>query len=723
MGRKRSRRGLVVVLAVVLVGVVGIEARAKSPATVTAEPTVGPLIAGASSYVNGTFVWTDYAYDDRGPDTNTTAGGDATYPASMKPNNVADLVQLQLALPDDGHLGVTAVLETLTDATRPLIGVALDGDNQPATGAPSLPGSWTSAPRLGLDRLLLLGRSGGQDLRWDGSAWKPVGSFSVALNPADNTVRATVPFTSPASGTLRAVAALGYDDGSGGSWATGASPVHDLAFVTDDVPVVPFEQAVADAVAGFASGGERQWQEDHQSAILAGKGDATAAVASIDVAAMKARRTSLAGIDKKGFHTFLYRSELNLGEGVAGSGNSAVYQGPYQPYLVWVPGAQPGTADPYRGMPLVLYLHGSSQTHTSAVNTDPYQAGGPFSDFQAVVAWPLGRGPQTWYDGAALRDPLDVADDVLARLSLDRERVMLAGLSMGGYGTFKLGEMYPDRWSVAYIDASADDTGMPENLTALPVRFQNGVADPLIPLGEVFEGRPPPPFGTRALVDGTGSVDYRSYYVTNETHAPAVELAECIYRASFSRPRVQNPARVRYTVDPAKFIDDDASGLHVHPNAAYWVSGIEPATKDARGSVDATTLALGATPVVGATFSGAQQNVTEGRDFCGPNEAVSTGDTWTEQGRVVDSVARPAERRLTAKITKVRALTIAADRAGLGGRGQAQLTIASDTAGDLTLTGLSANSRLSANGQPTKVGRDGTVTVHLVAGSNAIAWG
>src|SRR2546421_5996499 len=110
----------------------GIDARAGSPAaTPPADPAVGPLISGSTSYVAGTFAWTDYAYDDRGPDTNGTKGGDATYPAEMDPNNVADLIQLQLALPNQNHLAVTAVLETVTPSTRPLIGIALDSDNNP----------------------------------------------------------------------------------------------------------------------------------------------------------------------------------------------------------------------------------------------------------------------------------------------------------------------------------------------------------------------------------------------------------------------------------------------------------------------------------------------------------------------------------------------------------------------------------------------------------------
>ena len=34
--------------------------------------TVGPLVSGTSSIIDGTFAWTDYVYDDRGP--NSDAG-------------------------------------------------------------------------------------------------------------------------------------------------------------------------------------------------------------------------------------------------------------------------------------------------------------------------------------------------------------------------------------------------------------------------------------------------------------------------------------------------------------------------------------------------------------------------------------------------------------------------------------------------------------------------
>jgi hypothetical protein len=69
------------------------------------EPTIGPLVSGTSSVVDGTYVWTDYAYDDRGPNLDgpgredlDTAGGDAVYGIGWR--NEADLIQLQLGLDD-----------------------------------------------------------------------------------------------------------------------------------------------------------------------------------------------------------------------------------------------------------------------------------------------------------------------------------------------------------------------------------------------------------------------------------------------------------------------------------------------------------------------------------------------------------------------------------------------------------------------------------------------
>ena len=99
---------------------------------------IGPLISGTSSYVAGSWAWTDYAYDDRGTDSDATAGGDAQYPEGT--TNAADIIQLQVSL-QATSVRFTAVLQTLTDESVPEIGLMLDTDSSASTGSSGVPGS------------------------------------------------------------------------------------------------------------------------------------------------------------------------------------------------------------------------------------------------------------------------------------------------------------------------------------------------------------------------------------------------------------------------------------------------------------------------------------------------------------------------------------------------------------------------------------------------------
>jgi pimeloyl-ACP methyl ester carboxylesterase len=713
VSRVQERRAwVVVVLATALLALPAVTARARQTAP-SPTATVGPLIAGEARFVSGVFAWTDYAYDDRGPDTNTRPGGDAAYPADMNPNNVADLIQLQVRA-ESSRIGLAAVLETLTPDTHPVVGVAFDSDNNPKTGAAALPGSWTPSASLGMDRLAVLKNGTGEVWSYDGArGWGVSGPLEVTADRAANTLRATLPFKLPGSGALRTVGAVGYEY-NGQSWLDGSLPVHDLAFVPGEDPTTPYLQGVTDAVVNFAAGGDPVWQDYQQSAILAGTSDPAPAVAAIDITRLRRAETDAPSTLAKGFHTFLYRSALDLGEGIQGTGTAAVYAGPYQPYLIWASG---GATD---GLPLVLYMHGSSQTHLSAVNTAPYDRrsqdptlGLPdafFDDFQAVVAWPLGRGPTQNYSGASQQDVLDVNDDVVSRLRLNPDRVMLAGLSLGGMGTFRLAELYPDRWSIAYSDVGYDaSVKLPENLTALPLRFQNGVPDYLVTVNNAV--------ATRQLLEAAGTVDYRSFLQHQRHHQPAVALAKCIYQLAFGLDRVKNPARVRYTIDPALFQENDATGLHLTYDGAYWVDGMKSA--GAKASVDLTSLAFGYVPTPQATTNTEQQNITAGRDFCGANPDVNTHDTWDEQAKAVQRVPVSPQASVTGTLTNLTDVSIDAGRAW-NGAATGVLTLTTDRSVTLRLTGLVPGSTVQTPGTSTTADAAGVATVALAAGTTTV---
>ena len=675
------------------------------------EPLLGSLISGTSSWVDGTFVWTDYAYDDRGADTDLRPGGDTAYPPGMTPNNVADLIQLQLR-PGARDLSIRAVLETLEPTTSPVVGVAVDSDGRSDTGAAALPGSWTPASALGVDRLYVLRRGDATLLTATADGWKQSASAPTAVDAVSNTLTASLPFAAAGADRVRVLAAVGYADDGGGSWLDGATPVHDLAFVPGEPPGAEYVRSVVDAVAAFA-GSDTGWQDHAQSAILAGETDPAAAFATLDLRSARRGTTALATPARKGLHTFLYRSALRLGEGVQGTGNATLFAGPYQPYLVWLP------EDLRPGLPLVVYLHGTGQSHTSAVNVAPYspenhnpQLNLPDAlfDLPGVVVWPLGRGPGQGYSGASEQDVLDVTDDVIRRLSLDRDRVMLAGLSMGGIGTFRLAELYPDRWSLAYSDVGYDSTGLTENLTALPVRFQNGAPDYLV---HVYW-----PLQTRSLLEAAGTVDYASFILARKHHQPAFALAECIYRSSFATPRVQNPSRVRYTIRPSMTVNDAATGLRLSYDGAYWVDGMRAAAGLDRASVDLVSHAFATLPGGGTTVHTARENVTAPRDFCGTETTVQTRDAWDEQTRTIPRALNPNQRPLvTGALAGLSAVTVAADRAGVA---SGRLELTADRSVALTLTGLAPGAVVTVGSVTETADDTGRVTVVIPTGASAV---
>jgi hypothetical protein len=129
------------------------------------DPELGPMIAGRSSYVDGTFVWTDYPLDDRGANTledpprgcspggPDCSGGDETYPEWAAPGNAADLIQLQIGETTLGQrLRVRAVLGTLVDPEVPILGVGFDTDSDAGTDGDLI----RRHPALGLHRRRLV---------------------------------------------------------------------------------------------------------------------------------------------------------------------------------------------------------------------------------------------------------------------------------------------------------------------------------------------------------------------------------------------------------------------------------------------------------------------------------------------------------------------------------------------------------------------------------------
>lgn len=180
------------------------------------------------------------------------------------------------------------------------------------------------------------------------------------------------------------------------------------------------------------------------------------------------------------------------------------HAGPGRDYMLYVP-----TAEPPAQRPLVVYLHGCTQTAADAA------LGTRWNDFaeanDIVVAYPeqsaAANGAMCWNwflpehqqrDGGEPAMIADITREVIVEHDIDPHRVYVMGASAGADMATILGATYPDLFAAiapfagcAYLTC-ADVTGtaaraaMGERVRSMPALVVQGTADPLnnLALGE-----------------------------------------------------------------------------------------------------------------------------------------------------------------------------------------------------------------------------------------------
>jgi hypothetical protein len=276
-------------------------------------------IGGTTEICNGVLIYRDYVYDDHGADTQAmynvgyTSGalqppggplapftGDATYPAAQL--NTADLVKLTLARNGD-NVGVVAELNTLFPTSNTQLVLAVDTDNDPATG---------TAKPVNL-------RAGGADAIY---------TF-ITRDAVANTITGSFPLPSGARWRVWAVVAQG--DGT----------VMNVAFRGTD------EEAKGLTGAGALSG---TWWEDKQALAL-GAGDISGFGRTVATAELTPG-VNVPDHIRPGLHERIYMSAYTLapGEGISAGGIAGRsgknnypceqlfhFLGKYQPYGLYIP--------------------------------------------------------------------------------------------------------------------------------------------------------------------------------------------------------------------------------------------------------------------------------------------------------------------------------------------------------------------------------------------------
>ena len=114
---------------------------------------------------------------------------------------------------------------------------------------------------------------------------------------------------------------------------------------------------------------------------------------------------------------------------------------------IWVP----ETYDASRKWPAILFLHGSGERGVDGIKQTTVGLGRALSDgnvdAQAIVIFPQCPEGQRWINPHAQRIAMRALAAAEREFSIDKRRVALTGMSMGGAGAWLLAAKYPKRWS------------------------------------------------------------------------------------------------------------------------------------------------------------------------------------------------------------------------------------------------------------------------------------
>jgi len=150
-------------------------------------------------------------------------------------------------------------------------------------------------------------------------------------------------------------------------------------------------------------------------------------------------------------------------------------------YLLYLPEAYEAGQ---RAWPLVLFLHGAGELGDDlelVKKWGPPRLVEEGKEFPFILVSP--QCPEgDWWSGQEQILVLDaLLDDVAARYRVDEDRVYVTGLSMGGFGTWRLALEFPDRFAAIVPICGKGEPLLAKRITHLPVWVFHGADAQTVP--------------------------------------------------------------------------------------------------------------------------------------------------------------------------------------------------------------------------------------------------
>lgn len=136
-----------------------------------------------------------------------------------------------------------------------------------------------------------------------------------------------------------------------------------------------------------------------------------------------------------------------------------------------------------RTWPLVLFLHGAGERGSDlelVKKHGPPRLIAEGKTFPFIMVAPQCPDGQWWSDDVLIA----LLDKIENDYSVDRSREYVTGLSMGGFGTWRLAMLNPDRFAAILPICGGGDEKLICAIAKVPAWAFHGAKDPVVPLSE-----------------------------------------------------------------------------------------------------------------------------------------------------------------------------------------------------------------------------------------------
>ena len=151
-------------------------------------------------------------------------------------------------------------------------------------------------------------------------------------------------------------------------------------------------------------------------------------------------------------------------------------------YWLFLPNNYKTDAD--KKFPLLLFLHGMGERGSDLkkvkIHGPPKLLDNPeqVKDWQFITVSPQCPDHHTW-------SPLQLGlllDDLETRYAVDKDRIYVTGLSMGGFGTWRLLSLFPDRFAAGVPICGGCHPDMAKQYAEIPLWVFHGARDSVVPV-------------------------------------------------------------------------------------------------------------------------------------------------------------------------------------------------------------------------------------------------